>query len=99
MSEIVLDQFGKVEIPSHLRTRLGWLPGRRLLVEADDEGCIKLSPVAEGAASLCSSDFEPLLIEEDGLLALEAGNGLDIDRLIDELREERMKKLMEGIRF
>ena len=99
MNEIVVDQLGKVEIPGHLRARLGWLPGRRLLVEADEEGSIKLSPAAEGTASLCSSDFEPILIEEDWLLALEAEIGLDIDGLIDELREERMKKLMEGIRF
>jgi bifunctional DNA-binding transcriptional regulator/antitoxin component of YhaV-PrlF toxin-antitoxin module len=97
MNEIVVDQFGKVEIPVHLRARLGWLPGRRLLVEADEEGFLKLSPVTEEASALCSSDFEPRLIEEDGLLALEAGNDLDIDKLIDELREERMQKLMEGI--
>lgn len=78
MSEVVVDQFGNVQIPGVILTRLGLGPGRRLVIETDEEGSIKLSPVSEEdhSASLSALEtelIEPELVEENGFLVLQAG--------------------------
>jgi bifunctional DNA-binding transcriptional regulator/antitoxin component of YhaV-PrlF toxin-antitoxin module len=98
MSEVVVDQFGNVLIPGVILTRLGLGPGRRLVVETDEEGSIRLSPVSEEGNSAKFQTLEPELIEENGILVLQAGADLDINKLIEEDREERMNKLMDGIK-
>lgn len=95
MSEVVVDQFGNVRIPGVILTRLGLGPGRRLVIETDEEGSIRLRPVSEENSSLKFPTREPELIEENGVLILQAGDGLDISKLIEEDREDRMNKLME----
>src|SRR5262245_34138925 len=47
MSEVIVDQFGNVQIPGVILTRLGLEPGQRLIIETDEEGAIRLSPVSE----------------------------------------------------
>jgi bifunctional DNA-binding transcriptional regulator/antitoxin component of YhaV-PrlF toxin-antitoxin module len=104
MSEVVVDQFGNVKIPGVILARLGLGPGQRLIVETDEEGSIRLSPVSEEDDSVKFPTLEPELIElelieENGILVLQAGANLDINKLIEEDREERMNKLIEGIQF
>lgn len=132
MSEVVLDQAGRVEIPESIRTQFGLMPGSKLEIDTGLQGVIYLWPVSEesdgeqsGAVRLIRKNgvlvasvepvgdlehavsslepetelIEPELIEENGILVLQAGAGLDINKLIEEDREERMNKLMEGIRF
>jgi len=104
MSEVVVDQFGNIRIPGVILMRLGLGPGRRLIIETDEEGSIRLSPISEEDNSvrfLVSEPdlIEPELVEENGILVLQAGSNLDINKLIEESREERMNGLMEGIRF
>jgi len=102
MSEVVVDQFGNVRIPGVILTRLGLGPGRRLVIETDEEGSIRLSPVSEkdnSAMAPAPEIIEPELIEENGILVLQAGASLDINKLIEDEREERMNNLIEGIRF
>ncbi|MGH9756074.1 MAG: hypothetical protein ACREA2_25105 [Blastocatellia bacterium] len=94
MSEVVVDQFGNVQIPGVILTRLGLGPGQRLIIETDEEGSIRLSPVSEEGNSVKLPASEPELIEENGILVLRAGVNLDINKLIEEDREERMNKLM-----
>jgi bifunctional DNA-binding transcriptional regulator/antitoxin component of YhaV-PrlF toxin-antitoxin module len=78
MSEVVVDQFGNVQIPGVILTRLGLGPGRRLVIETDEEGSIKLSPVSEEdhSASLPGPETEPVeprRVEENGILVLQTG--------------------------
>ena len=98
MSEVVVDQSGRVEIPLGVRELFGLLPGRRLLLEADEGGSIRLRPVDEDGLSTEEPASDPEIIEEDGLLKIVGGEGVDIGALIDQLREERMQTLMQGIR-
>jgi bifunctional DNA-binding transcriptional regulator/antitoxin component of YhaV-PrlF toxin-antitoxin module len=99
MSEVVVDQFGNVQIPGVILTRLGLGPGQRLIIETDEEGSIRLSPVSEEGNSVKFPTLEPELVEENGILVLQAGANLDINKLLEEGREEQMDKLMEGIQF
>lgn len=97
MSELIVDQAGKVEIPRSVCEHLGLEPGQRLNLETDDEkGSIRLSPVIEENTSALTQDSEPRLIEENGFLVIDAGEGLDILKLIERDREERMRYLMGG---
>ena len=78
MSEVVVDQFGNVKIPGVILTRLGLGPGQRLIIETDEEGSIKLSPVSEedhssGLPSPETEPVEPGLVEENGILVLQTG--------------------------
>lgn len=98
MSEVVMDQLGRVEIPQSIRELFGLLPGRRLMLEADDDGSIRLSPLSAEQPSSEEPEQEAQIIEEDGLLKIVGGEGVDIGALIDQLREERMQTLMQGIR-
>ena len=97
MSEIVVDQFGKVEIPSHLRARLGWLPGRRLIVEADKEGSLKLRPVTEESHSAERAEEEVRLVYEGSVLVAQTEALEDITEFISRAREARLAALMDGI--
>jgi len=99
MSEVIVDQFGNVRIPGIILTRLGLEPGQRLIIETDEEGSIRLSPVSEEGKSVKFPMSEPELIEENGILVLQTGASLDINELLEEDREERMNKLTEGIQF
>ncbi len=87
MSEIVVDQFGNVQIPGVILTRLGLGPGRRLVIETDEEGSIKLSPVSEEdhSANLPKPETEPVeprRVEENGILVLPTGADQDSIKLI-----------------
>ncbi len=87
MNEVVVDQFGNVQIPGVILTRLGLGPGRRLVIETDEEGSIKLSPVSEEdhSVNLPASETEPIeprLVEENGVLVLQAGPSSETVKLI-----------------
>jgi bifunctional DNA-binding transcriptional regulator/antitoxin component of YhaV-PrlF toxin-antitoxin module len=90
MSEVVVDQFGNVRIPGVILTRLGLEPGQRLIIETDEEGSIRLSPFSEEDDPVKFPTSEPEMIEENGILVLQIGAGLDINKLLEEDREERM---------
>ncbi|MDQ3013233.1 MAG: hypothetical protein M3X11_21320, partial [Acidobacteriota bacterium] len=65
-------------------------------VELDREARMR---ILMGDTSAQISDSEPRLIEENGLLVLDAGEGLDILKLIEQDREERIQKLMGEVRI
>ncbi len=93
MSELVIDQQGRIEIPLHLRVLWGLTPGRRLLLEADETvAALQLRPLPETG----SNDSEPRLLEENGFLVIEGGADLDLLALIEQDRTERLATLMEG---
>lgn len=94
MSELVIDQQGKIEIPLHLRVLWGLTPGRRLLLEADETvAAWHLRPLPENEPN----DSQPRLLEENGFLVIEGGANLDILALIEQDRNERLVTLMEGV--
>ncbi len=64
----------------------------------DEESSIQLSPVSEEGVSEVSN-IGTELVEKNSILVLQAGANLDINKLLEEGREERMNKLMEGIQF
>ncbi len=85
MSEVIVDQFGSVQIPSVILVRLGLGPGCRLVIETDEQGSIKLSPVsaASHSPSLPSPEpVEPQPVEENDVVVLPAEPNSDTVKLI-----------------
>ncbi len=87
MNEVVVDQFGNVQIPGVILIRLGLRPGRRLIIETTEEGSIKLSPVSEEDHAVSppvseTEPIEPMLVEENGILVLQNGAAPDTIKLI-----------------
>lgn len=87
MKEIVVDQFGNVQIPETILMQLGLGPGRRLVIETSEEGSIKLSPVSEEDHSASppvseTEPTEPRLVEKNGILVLQADTAQDTIKLI-----------------
>lgn len=97
MSEVIIDQMGRVEIPQSIRELLGLKPGQLLTLETDpDAGSIQLRLMSDDSAISEFPAMEPRLIEENGFWVIEGGEGLDIANQIDQEREDRAQKLTKG---
>ncbi len=97
MSEVIIDQMGRVEIPQSIRELLGLKPGQLLSLETDPvAGSIQLRPLSDDSAISARPARESRLSEENGFLVIEGGEGLDIAYQIDQDREDRMRKLTKG---
>ncbi len=101
IGQITVDSSGRIEIPEIICEKLGLLPGATLIVEQNHDGEIRLrlsDRITETADSReATADNEPELIEQNGALVIRGGGQVDIDKLIEEDREERLNKLVEGL--
>lgn len=103
IGQITVDSSGRIEIPGILCEKLGLVPGAILIVEQDHDGEIRLrlsDRITDTADSgEVTADNESELIEQHGTLVIRGGEQVEIDRLIEEDREERLNKLVEGLPF
>lgn len=96
MSEVILDDTGRVEIPEDIRALYGLLPGSKLEIETNSWGEIHLRPVAE---ELDKEQAEPLLlIRKNGVLVANVEVLGDIADAVERDRAARLEKLMGDYR-
>jgi AbrB family looped-hinge helix DNA binding protein len=77
ISEIAVDDRGRVVLPASVRSELGLKPGTRLLLSTDEEGSLRLRPY-RAVADACLGIFSDL-----------APDGVSLaDELIAERRAE-----------
>lgn len=96
MSEVILDETGRVEIPADIRARYGLLPGSKLEIETNGWGEIHLRPVAE---ELNKELAEPLkLIRKNGVLVASVEAVGNLEQAVEHDRAARLEKLMGDYR-
>ena len=85
--KLKIDQSGRIVVPKPLRERLGLKPGTELEV-VDERGGLLLRAVEE----------RPALIKIDGLWVHQgvAKPSANWDRIIEEMREERIESVLKG---
>ena len=84
--ETILDKFGRVVIPKRLREDLGLRPGSVLQIRQDEQK-IFMEPVHE----------EPRMVVKKGVLVYRGIATGDIEKAINEHRQERLSKAGYGI--
>lgn len=96
VGQIVVSDSGKVEIPESICEQLGLVPGTRLIVEADDQGGIRLRLKSEGEPPEQSdSDLTaPQLIWKNGVLMVRAEPAGDLEQAVERDREARLENLI-----
>ncbi len=82
MTSITLDSSGSVLIPQNIRHQLGLLPDSQLNLEIKD-GKLILEPLPQ----------DPNIINENGLLVIDAPCSNDLETIILDLRSERINQL------
>ncbi|HEY9702671.1 MAG TPA: AbrB/MazE/SpoVT family DNA-binding domain-containing protein [Allocoleopsis sp.] len=82
MTSITLDPSGRVLIPQNIRHQLGLLPDSQLNLEIKD-GKLILEPLPQ----------DPNIINENGLLVIDAPCSNDLETIILDLRSERINQL------
>jgi len=82
-----IDKSGRIVVPKPLRERLGLKPGTEL--EAVEE---------QGGMLLRAAEERPALVKVDGLWVHRgvAQPGTDWDRIIEEVRRERIESVLKG---
>ena len=82
-----IDRAGRIVLPKPVRDRLRLTPGSDLTLEENPDGIV-LRPVRRRAS----------LVEDGGLLVHrgEASGNLDWSRLVDDLRDERLRDVAES---
>lgn len=82
-----IDEFGRVLIPKRIRDHLGLKPGISItLTEVNGEKLL-----------LQIVHKEPIMKEVDSVLVFQGKANVDIEDAIDEIRNERLHKLMGDI--
>ena len=81
--ETNIDKYGRVIIPKSIRERLNLLPGEHLFIEMYEDG-IFLKPLST----------ETQVVNEEGILVLDGtlSNSIDIQRIIEKSRDERLAR-------
>ena len=82
--EISLDQFGRIVIPKQVREHFALKPGSQLELQETDDTII-LKP----------QHGEPNLIEKEGVLVFSGKSMGDLERAVEEHREERLNLMGE----
>lgn len=84
---LTIDKFGRVVVPKPLRKRLGLKPGTEL--EAVDQA---------GGLLLRAVETRPAMVKVDGLWVHRgvADAGADWDRVIQDVRDERIDSVLKG---
>lgn len=100
IGQVTVNEAGDVAIPKSICEQAGLRPGAELIVEKNGAGEIRLRQAENGSAESSPEETtmggEAELIEENGLLVIKGGADVDIISLIEQDREERMRKLMKG---
>lgn len=81
--EIPVDKAGRLVLPKPVRERLGLKRGGRLRLEENGEGVV-LKPAEVRS---------PVVRRSNGRLMITGVSGVQWDRLIDEVREERLREI------
>ncbi|MBM3710237.1 MAG: AbrB/MazE/SpoVT family DNA-binding domain-containing protein [Actinobacteria bacterium] len=81
-TKITIDRFGRIVIPKKIRNDFGIQPGNDLIIKESREGFL-ITPVKE----------KEIISEEDGFLIITPSSDIDFENLLENLREERMKKI------
>lgn len=91
VTQVTLDQFGRVQIPEEIRIRLGMASDMQLAIEALTDEEIRLRPVRE----------TPRLIDKGGILVVRSTPVEALTKALDDVarqeREDRVADLMRGI--
>ena len=87
VTQVTLDQFGRVQIPEEIRTHLGMAPGTQLVIEAPTDGEIRLRLIRE----------EPRLIDKGGVLVVRSTPTDAVEGVDRQEREERVAELVRRI--
>lgn len=91
VTQVTLDQFGRVQIPEEIRIRLGMASGMQLAIEALTDEEIRLRPVRE----------TPRLIDKGGILVVRSTPVEALTKALDDVarqeREDRVADLMRRI--
>ncbi|UFP96116.1 AbrB/MazE/SpoVT family DNA-binding domain-containing protein [Gloeobacter morelensis] len=82
MDTLTLDRFGRILIPKKVRDQLGLSAADKLDLEVRD-GVILLAPIQQ----------EPKVYYKGGVLVVDSEPIGDLTAVIQELREERIRKL------
>jgi bifunctional DNA-binding transcriptional regulator/antitoxin component of YhaV-PrlF toxin-antitoxin module len=85
MSQVIkisLDDMGRILIPAAVQSRLGLSPGMRLVVEAGDQGSVRLRVQSE----------LPVLVDKAGVLVVRAE---PLSDLTDVTRHERNRRVFD----
>ena len=80
--KVSVDDQGRILIPAPLRSRLGLSPGMTLVVEAGDQGDVRLRPEPES----------PMLVDKEGALVVRAEA---LNDLTDITRRERDRRVFD----
>lgn len=84
VNQVTLDRSGRVVIPKGIRAQLGLRPGARLIVEAHEDGEIRLRLVGGG----------PRLVNKGGVLVVQAPATGELAGVETEEREARLGDLL-----
>lgn len=91
VTQVTLDQFGRVQTPEEIRIRLGMASGMQLAIEALTDEEIRLRPVRE----------TPRLIDKGGILVVRSTPVEALTKALDDVarqeREDRVADLMRRI--
>lgn len=98
IGEITVDSSGSVSIPPDICEQAGFRPGKKLLVEKDSLGEVRLKPaVMTGYSTAAGEEASQVrLVEKDGLFVFE---GIPAEWLVDLVkcdREARMNEILQG---
>lgn len=85
VAELSIDRSGRILVPPTVQQRLGLAPGKTLVVEQGESGEVWLRLQAEA----------PALVDEEGILVVDAEPMGDLDDTIRRERERRVLKLAE----
>ncbi|MBV8055217.1 MAG: AbrB/MazE/SpoVT family DNA-binding domain-containing protein [Deltaproteobacteria bacterium] len=85
-TKLKIDKSGRIVVPKALRERLGLKPGTELEAFDQQDGML-----------LCTVEERPALVKVDGLWVHRgvAQPGANWDRIIQELREERVESVLK----
>lgn len=82
--EVILDDQGRLVLPSPLQRRLGLTPGMTLVVERE----------TPGAAYLKVQDEKPRLVDKKGVLVVQVQPLDDIENVVRQERDRRATDLL-----
>lgn len=85
--EVEMDDEGRLVLPAPVRQQLGLVPGMTLVVEQG----------ASDLAYLRVQHQEPRLVDKEGVLVLEGEFNVDLNELVQDVREQRIAELLRVV--
>jgi AbrB family looped-hinge helix DNA binding protein len=90
MELLTVDESGRVVLPQEIREQLGLNTQTRLSLEVKD-GQLILKPILDRNITDTTTEQEPEIYYENGVLVVKAEAVGNVERTIEQLREERIK--------